>query len=82
MRSSPSWTANESIRLCPDTRVGCSNGLCYLPMFLTKYHHHIMPELGHFPTIIALSNVSSSYRRKIKGKLVLIEDGVAHFEKA
>jgi len=40
-----------------------------------------MAELGHFPTIIALSSVSSSYRRKIKGKLVLIEDGVAHFEK-
>jgi len=79
----PSLTTNgsQSNELRPDTRVGCPNGLCYLPMFLTKYHHRIMPELGHFPTIIALSSVPSSYRRRIKGKLVLIEDGVAHFEK-
>jgi len=41
----------------------------------------MVAQLGHFPTIIALANIATSYRRKIKGKLTLIEDGVAHFEK-
>jgi hypothetical protein len=30
--------------------------------------------------IVTLASIAKSYRRKIKGKLTLIEDGVAHFE--
>ena len=63
-----------------DTRIGCGDGLCYLPMFQTTYHVRVISELGHFPTIVALAGIAKSYRRKIKGKLTLIEDGVAHFE--
>jgi hypothetical protein len=63
-----------------DTHVGCGDGLYYLSMFQTTYHAHIVAELGHFPIIIALASIAKSYRRKIKGKLILIEDGMAHFE--
>jgi hypothetical protein len=73
--------SNESNELHPNTRIGCLNGLCYLPMFATRDHPRMIARLGHFPTIIALASIPSSHRRKIKGKLVLIEDGVAHFEK-
>jgi hypothetical protein len=41
----------------------------------------MVAQLGHFPTIIALASIATSYRRKIRGKLTLIEDSVAHFEK-
>ena len=50
-------------------------------MFLTKHRNRMVAQLGHFPTIIALASIAMSYRRKIRGKLTLIEDGVAHFEK-
>jgi hypothetical protein len=49
-------------------------------MFQTTYHARVIAELCHFPTIVALASIAKSYRRKIKGKLTLIEDGVAHFE--
>jgi hypothetical protein len=48
------------------------------PCLQTKYHVRIISELGHFPTIVALAGIAKSYRRKIKRKLTLIEDGVAH----
>jgi hypothetical protein len=41
----------------------------------------MVAQLGHFPTIIALASITTSYKRKIRGKLMLIEDSVAHFEK-
>jgi hypothetical protein len=50
-------------------------------MFSTKYRNRMVAQLGHFPTIIALASIATSYRRKIRGKLTLIEDSVAHFEK-
>ena len=79
----PTSPASESQlnELQLDTRVGCPNGLCYLPMFETRYHDRILAELGHFPTIIALASIAKSYRRKVKGKLTLIGDGVAHLER-
>ena len=78
----PTSLANESQsnKLQLDTCIGCSNGLCYLAMFQTRYHNHILAELGHFPTIIALATIVKLYRKKVKGKLMLIGDGVAHFE--
>jgi hypothetical protein len=30
--------------------------------------------------IIALTSIAKSYKRKIKGKLMLIEDGIVYFE--
>ena len=72
---------SQSNELQLDTRVGCPNGLCYLQMFQTRYCDRILAELGHFPTIIALASIAKSYRRKVKGTLTFIEDGVAHFEK-
>ena len=50
-------------------------------MFSTKHCNRMVAQLGHFPTIIALASIATSYRRKIRGKLTLIEDGVAHIEK-
>jgi hypothetical protein len=49
--------------------------------YLAVLSLHVHNRLSHFPTIIALVSIHKSYRRKIKGKLVLIEDGIAHFEK-
>jgi len=71
----------QSKQLQLNTCVRCSDGLCYLPMFETRHHVRMVARLGHFPTIIALASIPSSYRRRIKGKLTLIEDGVGHFER-
>jgi hypothetical protein len=49
-------------------------------MFLTRRHDRVTNQLGHFPTILALSAIAKSYRRKIRGRLDLIGDGLAHFE--
>ena len=69
------------VELGPDTRVGCPDGLCYLHMFMSRYHDLITRRLGHFPSILALSTVSKSYRRNhARGKLELIGDGLAHYE--
>jgi hypothetical protein len=80
----PLWltpTANtQSNELQLGTCVGCPKGICCLPLFVTNYHTCIFAELGHFSTIIAFTSIAKSYRRKIKGKSMLIEDGIAHFE--
>ena len=69
------------IELGPDTCVGCPDGLCYLHMFMSRYHDLITRRLGHFPSIFALSTVSKSYRRNhARGKLELIGDGLANYE--
>ena len=81
IRSSPSWTTNESIRLRPNTRVGCGDGTCYLSMFSKRYKDRILNRLGYFPTIIALASISKTYRRRVRGKLELVGDGMAHFER-
>jgi hypothetical protein len=75
---------NESSpsELQPETRVGCPDGLCYLPLFKTRYHLRITEQIGHFPSILALSAVPTSYRRKAKGTLTIIRDGLAHYEPA
>ena len=57
--------------LHPDTHVVCFNGLCYLHMFCAVHHLHLITELGHFPTILALTSIPKLYQRKIKGKLEL-----------
>jgi hypothetical protein len=36
----------------------------------------MVAQLGHFSTIIALMSIATLYKRKIRGKLTLIEDGV------
>jgi hypothetical protein len=66
--------------LQPDTRVGCPDGLCYLQLFKKRYHSRIIENIGHFPSIMALSAVAKSYRRNAKGTLTLIGDGLAHYE--
>jgi len=77
----PTPVTNDTRSLQLDTRVGCPNGICYLTMFEKRYQPLMLIRLGHFPTIIALATIPKSYRRKVKGKLTFIEDGVAHFEK-
>jgi hypothetical protein len=67
-------------KLQPDTRVGCPDGLCYLPMFIQSCYTQITYRLGHFPSILALTTIPKSYRRKARGKLEIIGDGIAHFE--
>jgi hypothetical protein len=73
-------TNNLQLELRPDTRVGCSNGLCYLLMFKCSYHDRIVTRIGYFPSILALTAIPKVYRTKAKGSLELIEDGIAHFE--
>ena len=63
-----------------DTRIGCPDGLCYLPMFSCTIHLWLINELGHFPTILALTTFPHLYWLKAKGVLNIIGDGVAHFE--
>ena len=55
-----------------NTHVGCSDGLFYLPMFVTSYHDRMVAQLGHFSTIIALMSIATLYKRKIRGKLTLL----------
>ena len=73
-------TNNLQLELQPDTRVGCSNGLCYLPLFKRSYHDHIVTHIGYFPSILALTTIPKVYRTKAKGSLELIGDNIAHFE--
>ena len=69
------------VELGPDTHVGCPDGLCYLHMFMSRYHDLITRRLGHFPSTLALSTFSKLYRRNLaRGKLELIGDGLAHYE--
>lgn len=63
-----------------NTRIGCPDGLCYLPMFSRNIHLRLINQLGHFPTILSLTAFPRSYRLKAKGMLNIIGDGVAHFE--
>ena len=71
---------NLELELRPDTHVGCPDGLCYLPLFHKRMRPRVIRQIGHFPSIIALTIVSKSYRRNVRGVLELIGDGVAHFE--
>jgi hypothetical protein len=63
-----------------DTRVGCPNGLCYLHMFRSTHHSRIINQLGHFPSIYKILTVAKTYRKKARGTIEIIGDGVAHFE--
>jgi hypothetical protein len=63
-----------------NTRIGCPDGLCYLPMFQYRYYDIMLERLGHFPSIHALGTAPKSYRRKAKGSLQLVKDNIAHFE--
>ena len=63
-----------------DTHIGCPDGLCYLLMFSRTIHLQLIKELGHSPTILALTTFPPSYQLKAKGMLNIIADGVAHFE--
>jgi hypothetical protein len=51
-------------------------------MFDMRHQDCIFTHLGYFPTIIAIASVPKSFRRKVKGKLEFIGDGVAHFEQS
>ena len=77
-------TTNEpqSNELQLETHVGCPDAICYLQMFEMRHQDHIFAYLGYFPTIIAITSVLKSFRRKVKGKLEFIGDGVAHFEQS
>jgi hypothetical protein len=51
----------QSNELRLETRVGCGDGTCYLPMFARRYKDHVFKRLGYFPSIIALASVSKMY---------------------
>ena len=69
------------ITLGPETLVGCPDGLCYLPLFRKDCHNWAVRQIGHFPSIYALSTVSTCYRRQMaKGTFKLIGDSLAHYE--
>lgn len=70
----------NDVELRPDTRVGCSDGLCYLRLFKRQYHIRLTEQLGHFPSIFAISVINKSYRTRARGELEIIGDGMAHFE--
>lgn len=73
-------TNNLQLQIQPDTHIGCSNGLCYLPMFKCSYHDRIVTRIGYFPLLLALTTVPKVYRTKAKRSLELIGDGIVHFE--
>ena len=77
--TSPPSTTND-VELRPDTRVGCSDGLCYLRLFKRQYHTQLTQQLGHFPSIFAISAIKKSYRTRARGGLEIIGDGMAHYE--
>jgi hypothetical protein len=70
----------NNAELQPDTHVGCSDGLCYLRLFKQQYHIRLTEQLGHFPSIFAISVINKSYRTRARGELEIIGDGMAHFE--
>ena len=75
--------ANElqTIELQPTTRVGHSDGFCYLELFSPPYHQLLRARLGCYPTIMELVAVAASYRRRIRGSVRIIGDRFAHFER-
>ena len=75
-------SANElqTIELQPTTRVGHSDGFCYLELFLFQYSQLLKARLGCYPTIMELVAVAPSYRRRIRGSVKIIGDHFAHFE--
>jgi hypothetical protein len=69
------------VELGPETLIGCPDGLCYLHMSTKTYHSCIVNKIGHFPSILAISTISTSYRKKTaKRKFELISDNLAHFD--
>ena len=50
--------------LGPETLVGCPNGLCYPAMFKQDLYDKVIQQVGHFPSIYALSTVPHYYRRQ------------------
>ena len=52
-------------KLGPETLVGCPDGLCYLPLFRRDCHDWVVRQIGHFPSIYALSTVSTCYKRQM-----------------
>src|ERR1700737_4455280 len=49
-------------------------------MFITTYHNRITRQLGHFPSLFAITTIAKTYRKPARGNLTLIGDGLAHFE--
>ena len=68
-------------KLGPETHIGCPDGLCYLSMFRRDCYDRVIQQIGHFPSIYALSNVPICYRRQsAEGTFKLIGDNLAHCE--
>src|ERR1700730_14266876 len=76
----PTATILPLAAITPKPRIGCPDGLCYLQMFIKTYHERIIKNIGHFPSLFAISTIPKYYRRVARGKLKLIGNGLAHFE--
>ena len=73
--------SQPSFELGPETLAGCPDGLCYLAMFRKDLHDKVIQQVGHFPSIYALSTVPHYYRRQsAKGTFKLIGDNLSHYE--
>ena len=67
--------------LGPETLVGCPDGLCYLAIFGKNLYDKVIQQIGHFPSIYALSTVPHYYRRQsAKGTFKLIGDNLSHYK--
>jgi hypothetical protein len=73
-------TAHTLHLITLDTRIGCSDGYCYLQMFKTGYHDHICNILGPYPTIRTLLAIPPSYRTKRRGVMEFVRDKFAHYQ--
>jgi hypothetical protein len=62
-----------------DTRIGCPNGYCYLPMITLNRQNKMCQRFGPFPTIRQLLTVPKTYRTNRRGTLDFISDGLLHF---
>lgn len=70
----------QTIELQPTTRVGHSDGFCYLELFRPLHRPSLRIQLGHYPTIMRLIAVSASYQRRIRGTVEIIGDHFTHVE--
>ena len=73
--------SQPSFELGPETLVGCPDGLCYLAMFRKDLYDRVFQQVGHFPSIYALSTVPHYCRRQAaKGIFKLIGHNLSYYE--
>ena len=63
-----------------NTRIGCSDGYCYLRMFRPRHYNTLRSFLGAFPTIGTLLAVPPIYRSDQRGTLIFFGNTLIHYK--